>query len=68
MNLVEFKNINKQFGDKKILKDINLVIPKGKIIGLLGNIFIHSSAALATAPKSVSMKTSRRIISKESRQ
>ena len=36
MNLVEFKNINKQFGDKKILKDINLVIPKGKIIGLLG--------------------------------
>ena len=36
MELLEFKNVNKSFGDKKILKDINLVIPRGKIIGLLG--------------------------------
>ena len=36
MDLVKFTNVNKQFGNKKILKDINLTIPKGKIIGLLG--------------------------------
>ena len=36
MDLVKFINVNKQFGNKKILKDINLTIPKGRIIGLLG--------------------------------
>ena len=36
MELLECININKNFGDKKILKDINLKIPRGKIIGLLG--------------------------------
>ncbi|MBE6148481.1 MAG: ABC transporter ATP-binding protein [Firmicutes bacterium] len=36
MELLECININKSFGDKKVLKDVNLVIPKGKIIGLLG--------------------------------
>ena len=38
MDLVKFINVNKQFGNKKILKDINLTIPKGRIIGLLGKI------------------------------
>ena len=36
MNLLEFKNVNKSFGNKQVLYDVNLVIPKGKIIGLLG--------------------------------
>jgi ABC-2 type transport system ATP-binding protein len=36
MELLECKNISKNFGNKKILKDINLTIPRGKIIGLLG--------------------------------
>ena len=36
MELVEIKNLNKKFDDKKILTDINLTIPRGKIIGLLG--------------------------------
>lgn len=36
MNLVEIKKLNKSFGNKQILKDVNLVIPQGKIIGLLG--------------------------------
>lgn len=36
MNLLEYIHVNKSFGDKKVLKDINLVIPKGKVIGLLG--------------------------------
>ena len=36
MELLEIKNVNKSFGNKKILKDINLTIPKGKIIGILG--------------------------------
>ena len=36
MNLVEFKNVNKSFNDKEILKNINLTIKKDRIIGLLG--------------------------------
>ena len=36
MELVKCINVNKQFGNKKILKNINLSIPRGKIIGLLG--------------------------------
>ena len=36
MNLLEIKKLNKSFNDKKVLKDINLSITSGKIIGLLG--------------------------------
>lgn len=36
MDLVKFINVNKNYGNKKVLKDINLTIPRGKIIGLLG--------------------------------
>ncbi len=36
MELLECINLEKSFGNKKILEDINLKIPKGKIIGLLG--------------------------------
>ena len=36
MELLECKNLCKNYDDKKVLKDINLKIPKGKIIGLLG--------------------------------
>lgn len=36
MELLEFIHVNKNFGDKAILKDVNLKIPRGKIIGLLG--------------------------------
>ena len=36
MELVKCIDVNKKFGDKLILKNINLTIPKGKIIGLLG--------------------------------
>ena len=36
MNFLEIKNVNKSFGTKKILHDINLSISGGKIIGLLG--------------------------------
>ena len=36
MELLECKHLFKEFDDKQILKDINLKIPKGKIIGLLG--------------------------------
>lgn len=30
------KNVNKNYGNKKVLKNINFSIPRGKIIGLLG--------------------------------
>ena len=36
MNLLEIKDLNKSFDGKEILKNINLKIPKGRIIGLLG--------------------------------
>lgn len=36
MELLEFKNVYKSFGKKEILKNINLKISKGKIVGLLG--------------------------------
>jgi len=36
MDLVKCIDVNKSFGNKKILKEINLTIPRGKIIGLLG--------------------------------
>ena len=36
MKLLEIKNLNKSFDNKEILKDINLSIQSGKIIGLLG--------------------------------
>ena len=36
MELVKCNNLCKEFDNKKILKDIKLTIPKGRIIGLLG--------------------------------
>ena len=36
MELLECKNLCKEFDKKPILQDINLKIPRGKIIGLLG--------------------------------
>ncbi len=36
MTLLECKNLSKSFGTKEILKNINLKIESGKIIGLLG--------------------------------
>lgn len=36
MKLIECKNLSKNFDEKEILKDINLTIESGKIIGLLG--------------------------------
>ena len=36
MELVKCIDVSKSFDNKEILKDINLTIPRGKIIGLLG--------------------------------
>ncbi|MBE6139520.1 MAG: ABC transporter ATP-binding protein [Firmicutes bacterium] len=36
MELLECVNINKSFGNKNVLKDVNLTISRGRIIGLLG--------------------------------
>ena len=33
-NIVEFKNIYKKYGNKELFTDMNLDIPKGKIVGL----------------------------------
>ncbi len=35
-NIVDFKNIYKSYGKKEVIKNMNLSIPKGKIVGLLG--------------------------------
>mgnify|MGYP003300934722 CR=1 FL=1 len=36
MELVECKKLCKSYDEKQVIKDVNLKIPKGKIIGLLG--------------------------------
>lgn len=36
MNILEYQHVSKAFGKKLVLNDINLSLPKGKIIGLLG--------------------------------
>lgn len=36
MELLECKHLCKEFDQKQILKDINVTIPRGKIVGLLG--------------------------------
>ena len=36
MNILECINVNKNYGDKQVLNNINLKVPKGKIVGLLG--------------------------------
>lgn len=35
-NCIVVRNVNKYFGKKHVLKDINLEIPSGRIYGLLG--------------------------------
>lgn len=35
-SIVEFRGVYKKYGKKEVFKDLNLKIPKGKIIGLLG--------------------------------
>lgn len=49
MKLLEVKNLTKTFDGKKILDDVNLVIPDGKIIGLLGK----NGAGKSTLIKSI---------------
>ena len=36
MNLLECKNLTKRYGDYTALRDVNLVLPRGRIVGLLG--------------------------------
>ena len=36
MATIEFIDVNKSFGDKKVLHNVNLKIPEGRIVGLLG--------------------------------
>ena len=49
MKLLEVKHLTKTFDGKKILDDVNLVIPDGKIIGLLGK----NGAGKSTLIKSI---------------
>ena len=42
--MIEIRNVNKSFSDTKVLKDINLNIKKGEIIGIVG----HSGAGKST--------------------
>lgn len=34
--MLEIKNLRKYYGDKQVLKDINLSLPRGEIVGLFG--------------------------------
>lgn len=35
-NIVEFKGVYKKYGKKEVFKNFEIEIPKGKIVGLLG--------------------------------
>ncbi len=47
MNIVEFRNVTKNFGTKKVLNEINLSIPTGSIFGFIG----ENGAGKTTAMK-----------------
>ena len=34
--ILEYKSVNKRFGDKQVLSNVDLKIDSGKIVGLLG--------------------------------
>ena len=34
--MIELKKVNKAFGEKKIIKDLNLIIPDGKTLAIVG--------------------------------
>ena len=36
MALLQAKNVNKSYGDKKVLQNVNFTIEEGRIVGLLG--------------------------------
>ena len=36
INSIEIKNVEKKFGDKKVLNNISLTMKKGELLGLLG--------------------------------
>ena len=49
--MIEVKHIDKSFGDKAVLRDINLVIPKGKTIALVGQSGSGKSTLLDLIPR-----------------
>ena len=56
MAKIEFINVNKNFDEKEILKDINLTIPRGKIIGLLGKNGTGKSTLIKCILKTLKIK------------
>ena len=36
MNMLELKNVHKQFGDNVVLKDVSLKVEKGDVVAILG--------------------------------
>ncbi len=47
--MIEIQQLSKQYGSKRALKELNLVIPEGKIFGFLG----HNGAGKSTTIKSM---------------
>ncbi|MCC6794903.1 MAG: energy-dependent translational throttle protein EttA [Candidatus Hydrogenedentes bacterium] len=35
-DVIEFKNVTKQFGDQVLFKDANFMVPKGAVVGIVG--------------------------------
>ena len=59
MNLIEIKDLTKSYGNKTALKDVNLNILSGKIVGLLGK----NGAGKTTLIKLINDLASKKIIS-----
>ena len=37
MSMLEVKNINKTFGQTKVLKDVNFTLEKGNVVSIIGS-------------------------------
>ncbi|MGO3017970.1 MAG: ATP-binding cassette domain-containing protein, partial [Anaerococcus sp.] len=35
-NILEIKNLKKAYGDMEVLKDVNLTLESGKLLGIIG--------------------------------
>ena len=47
MALIEFKNVNKYYGDYHALRDINLEIEKGQVVVLFGTFWVWGNLPLS---------------------
>lgn len=63
--ILSFKNLTIKYGDKLVVKDVNIDIPKGKIVCLVGKNGSGKSSILKTLTNTVKMKTGQILLNNE---